>query len=103
MIAVAALLTIFVVKEDFHAGTDAGTRTSMGAVLDFTAAHPGWQATFLTCASANPAGPVADAVYEKILGEILDGLRGQQWDAVYLCLHGAMLRAGNPKADEEII
>lgn len=31
MIAVAALLTIFVVKEDFHADTDANTRTSGAA------------------------------------------------------------------------
>jgi microcystin degradation protein MlrC len=81
----------------------AGTRTSLGAVLDFLKAHPEWQGTFLTSAAANPAGPVTDATFEKIMGEILSGLRGQRWDAVYLCLHGAMLRAGNPKADEEII
>jgi microcystin degradation protein MlrC len=92
----------------WHRGNEApshyaGTRTAMGAVLDFLDAHQEWQGTFLTCASANPAGPVSDATYEKILGEILDGLRGKTWDAVYLCLHGAMLRASNPMADEEII
>lgn len=92
----------------WHLGNEApqryaGTRTSMGAVLDFTAKNPEWQATFLTCATANPAGPLTDEVFEKILREILDGLRGKTWDAVYLCLHGAMLRAGNPQADEEII
>jgi microcystin degradation protein MlrC len=81
----------------------AGTRTSIGAVLDFLSAHPDWDGTFLTCTAANPSGPVADATFERILGEILGGLRGQAWDAVYLCLHGAMLRTGNPMADEEII
>lgn len=81
----------------------AGTRTSIGAALDFLNAHPGWQGTLLTCTAANPAGPVADATFERVMGEIVGGLRGQSWDAVYLCLHGAMLRAGNPKADEEII
>ena len=98
---------------DFHAygwhrGSDArlhyaGTRTSLGAVIDFLAAHPEWEGTFLTCTAANPAGPVADATYERVMGEIFEGLGGQRWDAVYLCLHGAMLRSGNPKADEEII
>ncbi len=92
----------------WHRGNEAPshyacTRTAMGAVLDFLDAHKDWQGTFLTCASANPAGPLTDEVYEKILGEMLDGLHGQTWDAVYLCLHGAMLRAGNPMADEEII
>ncbi|MSP48977.1 MAG: M81 family peptidase [Alphaproteobacteria bacterium] len=98
---------------DFHAygwhrGDEAavhysGTRTSIGAAIDFLGLHPEWQETFLICTAANPAGPVADATFERIMGEILGGLRGQTWDAVYLCLHGAMLRAGNPKADEEII
>ena len=74
-------------------GHYAGTRTSIGAALDFLDRHPEWQGTFLTCAAANPAGPIADDTFERILGEILDGLRGRSWDAVYLCLHGAMLRA----------
>ena len=81
----------------------AGTRTSIGAAVDFLDAHPDWKGTFLTCTAANPAGPVSDAVYEKVMGEIVDGLRGRTWDAVYLCLHGAMLRVSNPKADEEIV
>ncbi|MCK5622570.1 MAG: M81 family metallopeptidase, partial [Alphaproteobacteria bacterium] len=34
-----------------------GTRTEMGAAVDFLDAHPGWESEFLRCAAAPPGGP----------------------------------------------
>jgi microcystin degradation protein MlrC len=81
----------------------AGTRTELGAAIDFLRAHPAWSGTFLTSAVAMPAGPVEDAVFRAILDEILAGLGSRRWDAAYLALHGAMMRSGNPLADLEIL
>lgn len=42
-------------------------------------------------AGATPAGRVTKDAYERIAGEILDGIRAAGPDAVYLDLHGAMV------------
>ncbi len=45
-----------------------------------------------TWASASPSSCVTEHAYEHISGLILDGLRAARpFDAVYLCLHGAMV------------
>ncbi len=77
----------------------AGTRTELGAAVDFLASRPDWRGTFLTCAEAGPAGPVTAAAYRAILDEIVAGLGQRRWDGVYLALHGAMLADGDPTAD----
>ncbi|PMS14916.1 microcystin degradation protein MlrC [Trinickia dabaoshanensis] len=42
-------------------------------------------------AVATPSGRVTKDAYERIVGEILDGIRHAEADAVYLDLHGAMV------------
>lgn len=76
-----------------------GTGTELGAVVAFAEAHPDWEITVLRCASAPPGGPVEDALYERIVADMLRGLEGQQWDAIYLSLHGALVAESEPQAD----
>lgn len=76
-----------------------GTRTEMGAAVDFLASNRGWQGTFLTCAETGPCGPLEHACFEAIKGELIAGLKAQRWDAVYLALHGAMMTDREPAAD----
>ena len=80
-----------------------GTTNEIGGVLAFLDARPGWRATFLRMATASPAGSLPRATFETILGEILAGLRGRRFDAVYLALHGAMLVDDEPCADLETL
>lgn len=68
-----------------------GTRTEMGAAVDFLDAHPGWESEFLRCAAAPPGGPVADLLINEVTGEATADLAGGGWDGVYVSLHGAML------------
>lgn len=80
-----------------------GTRTELGAAVDFLDTHRDWQGLFLTCAEAGPAGPIDDMTFALIRDEILDGLSRGPWDAVYLALHGAMLSASSPTADLDLL
>ena len=80
-----------------------GTRTEIGGALDFLDANPGWEATFLRMAAAIPGGPVPRALFEQVRAEILDGLSGGGFDAVYLSLHGALVVEGLPLADLELV
>lgn len=80
-----------------------GTATEIGGVLEFLDSHPDWQAEFLRCTYATPSGEVQPETYRQILDEILDGLRGEAWDAVFLGQHGAMQVVGLDHADLEIL
>jgi microcystin degradation protein MlrC len=80
-----------------------GTATEMGAVIAFAESHPDWEVTFLRCAGAPPGGPVADSAYARIKADILAGLARDQWDAVYLSLHGAMITESNPIPDLDLL
>lgn len=80
-----------------------GTGTELGAVAAFAEAKPDWEITVLRCASAPPGGPVEDALYERIVADMLRGLEGQRWDAVYLSLHGALVAESEPQADLMLI
>jgi len=68
-----------------------GTRSEMGAAVDFLAAHSDWQGEFLRCAAAPPGGPVADALIDEVIAEATTDLSAGTWDAVLVSLHGAML------------
>ncbi|KAA2212857.1 M81 family metallopeptidase [Teichococcus oryzae] len=99
--------------EDFHAsewvagdaarGVYRNTETEIGGALDFLDAHPGWEAVFLRQAAAMPGGILRRAVFEQVSAEILEGLRGGSFDAVYLSLHGAMVVEDLPLADLELV
>lgn len=68
-----------------------GTATELAAVVEFADTHPDWEVTVLRCASANPGGPIEDAVFDALRAEIASDLAGTRWDAVYLSLHGAAI------------
>ena len=68
-----------------------GTESELAAVAAFADEHPEWDVTVLRCCSANPGGPIDDVTFATIRDEIVAGLSGRQWDAVYLSLHGAAI------------
>jgi microcystin degradation protein MlrC len=68
-----------------------GAETELAAVVNFITHKPDWQVTVLRCASAAPAGPMDDDLFTEFYDEVMAGLAGQRWDAVYLSLHGAAL------------
>ena len=54
--------------------------------------------------SATPKGPVAKAVYEALVAELITSLRAQgKLDGILLALHGAMVAEHYPQADEETL
>lgn len=70
---------------DFYRGMGLET----GAAVDFLDAHPEIEGTFLRCAAAYPAGPLAAGLFPAFVAEVIEGLQGRQWDGVYASLHGA--------------
>lgn len=80
-----------------------GTATELGAVEAFARAHPDWEVTVLRCASAMPAGPMDDEVFKAVKEDIVAGLSGGTWDAVYLSLHGACITQTNDAPDIELL
>lgn len=79
------------------------TATEMGAALAFLRARPDWEGHFLRCTSAPPGGPVAQADLDAIHDEIVADLEAQQWDAVYLSLHGAVLGTADISPDTTLL
>lgn len=80
-----------------------GTNTEIGGVIDALEHHPDWHPTYLRCAFATPSGEMLRDAFEDILGEILEGLAGSRWDAVFLAQHGAMQVEGIEHADLAIL
>jgi microcystin degradation protein MlrC len=76
-----------------------GTESELAAVAAFADDNPDWKVSVLRCCSANPGGPIDDDAFAGIRDEIVDGLRGRAWDAVYLSLHGAAIARSEPAAD----
>ncbi|MBP0446253.1 M81 family metallopeptidase [Roseomonas sp. SSH11] len=81
----------------------AGTSMELGAVAAFLTARPDWSGQVLRCASAQPGGPMEDAVLQAWLDEVLPPLRAGGFDGVYLSLHGACVTASDPEADLTIL
>jgi len=80
-----------------------GTHSELGAAVDWLDSHGDWRGTFLRCCAAPPGGPVAQDLLDAIRDEILRGLAGQSWDAIYLSLHGAMIGTGDPAPDLALV
>lgn len=81
-----------------------GTATELAAVCDFHEAQPGWEVVVSRCASALPAGPIEDVVFDAFVQEVLNDLmRGGPWDAVYLSLHGAGITARRDAPELELV
>ena len=72
-----------------------GTATELGAVAEFAGRNRDWEVVPLRCAAALPAGPIDDAVFQRLVDEVrerlLAGRADGGWDAVYLSLHGAAI------------
>ncbi|MBW8270153.1 M81 family metallopeptidase [Caldovatus aquaticus] len=77
----------------------AGTATELGAVAAFLAARPGWRATVLRCAAAQPGGPMADAAMAAWRAEVEAALQAGRFDGIYLSLHGACVTESDAEAD----
>jgi microcystin degradation protein MlrC len=80
-----------------------GTRTEMGAAVDFLDARHGWEGEFLRCAAAAPGGPVSDLLVAEVTDEAVRDLSGGGWGGVYVSLHGAMLGATRKTPDLDML
>jgi microcystin degradation protein MlrC len=68
-----------------------GTATEMGAFIQ-AAGHHDWELVHSVAADATPSGKVTQAAFDHIAGTIEKALRDDgPFDAVLLCLHGAMV------------
>ena len=68
-----------------------GTATEMGAFID-AAKHHGWDLVHSVAADATPSGKVTREAFDTIVGNIEAALHEQgPFDALLLCLHGAMV------------
>jgi microcystin degradation protein MlrC len=65
----------------------------------FLAGFPDVTFVPLLRARALPGGPVDPEAYRQIKAELLDKLRGQSWDGIYLDMHGAMNVRGMDDAE----
>ena len=80
-----------------------GTATEMGAFID-AAREQGWELVHSVAGDATPSGKVTRAAFEQIVGTIEDVLRTQgPFDAVLLCLHGAMVAEHVDDGEGEIL
>jgi microcystin degradation protein MlrC len=79
------------------------TATELGAVAAFADRNANWEVVMSRCASALPAGPIDDAVFDRFASELLDDLRASRWDAVYLSLHGAAITTTRQAPDLDLV
>src|SRR5689334_23167191 len=91
-------------QREWHAGAAvpgfyAGSRTEIGAAVDFFDADRTLTPVWLRCAAAGPGGPVEEADLQAILAGIVDGVRAAKPDAMYLSLHGALIGSDTLLAD----
>src|SRR5438128_1953592 len=80
-----------------------GTRTEIGAAVDFFHANRGLTPIYLRCAAAGPGGAVDENDLHKIVGEIVQGVREARADALYLSLHGALIGSRTLLADVTLL
>ncbi len=76
----------------------------LAGVLDFQQRRGSdWQVIGLRVAAARPGGPMADATFDRYLGELVKNLGEVRWDAVYLSLHGAARTAGRQQPELDLV
>ncbi|MBT6147331.1 MAG: M81 family metallopeptidase [Gemmatimonadetes bacterium] len=83
--------------------TFTGTNTPIGGFIEGAQAH-GFELVPTIYAEPHPAGRTARALFDEILGELLDGLKAAApLDGVLLELHGSMAVEGIDDADGHIL
>ncbi len=93
----------YIHRGDAIAAHLAGSQVEMSGFLTVLA-EAGAAAVPLVAAYTMAGGPVERAVFDDLLGEIVDGLTGAgPLDGVLLALHGAMMTEDNADADGEIL
>lgn len=68
-----------------------GTATEPGGALAWARARGDVELVFSRCASAAPAGPVVQAVLDRVVAEIAGEPAFEKLDGLYLSLHGASI------------
>lgn len=80
-------------RREWHRGEEALERTALEselrAVIEFRERYPDWDVSVFRCASASPAGQIDDEIFTAFLDETIADFTGQEFDAIYLSLHGA--------------
>ena len=94
-------------RREWRRGQDALEATAreseLRAVIEFAARHPDWDVEVYRCASASPAGQIDDEVFQAFLDETLADLTGQEFDAIYLSLHGAGVTTKREDPEVELL
>src|SRR3954467_2608255 len=95
-------------QREWCSGADAqgfykGTRTELGAAVDYFERNRGLTPIYLRCAAAGPGGAVEESDLRRIIAEIVDGIRAANADALYLSLHGALIGSETLLADLMLI
>jgi microcystin degradation protein MlrC len=81
----------------------AGINLSVAGFID-AARRAGHTLVPTTWAAASPSAHVTDAAFEHIAGLIVEGIRAAgPADAVYLCLHGAMVTESHEDGEGELL
>jgi len=84
-------------------GNFLNTRTEIAAFLDF-AKTEGWGIRHPIHANATPSGPVKKDVFDFVCDRILDCIcDNEPFDAVLLCLHGAMVCEHTEDGEGELL
>lgn len=81
----------------------AGTRTEIGAAVDWFSANRALTPIYVRCAAAAPGGPVDESDLHAIIDEIVGGIRDAKADALYLSLHGALIGTQTLLADLALV
>jgi microcystin degradation protein MlrC len=80
----------------------AGSSLAMGGFAQ-SARERGWRLLPSVWAGAMPSNRVTAAAFERICAEIVDDLQQDEFDAIYLDLHGAAVAEGCDDAEGELL
>ncbi len=81
-----------------------GINVSISGFVDAATAAGGYEIVPVLWCSAEPSSYVTTDAFERIVGKILDGIRGAgELDGIYLDLHGAMVTEAHEDGEGELL